>query len=197
MYFSNDLYPQHSNGNRSVYSESYFNPHAKINIIENKLSGTVGDDGLVIGGVGYIGNGGGGSFGAGSKTYNPSMSVPHTPLGTVRRNRLKLSRTPQFRTSSGDCSAAESNLNQQQQQHHLVDQQEQLYVKVGETNTLSSDVYMNWGKQEQQQQQQHHPNRSIYQPNHRQDTDKDMIYAPSGNRSVISYMSTNNRFDDV
>lgn len=217
MYFSNDLYPQ--TGNRSVYSESYFNPNAKINITENKLSNAgsalVGTCTSASGGIGS-----GGGFGintstvGNNSTYKASISVPHTPLGTIRRNRLKLSRIPQFRISFGDGAAENSNMNQQQQQQKLYDdQQEQLYVKVGETNPPSSDVYMNWGHQHQQehynnnnkhqQQQQEdehyeqHQNRSIYQQNHRQDIDNEMIYAPSGNRSIISYMSSNNRLDDV
>lgn len=148
-------------------------------------------------------------------TYTASVSVPHTPVGTIRRNRLKLSRMPQFRISFGDGGDS----------HHGTrpHQTEQLYVKVGETKPpppppLSSDVYMNWAQehdqhslqlsqhhqqqhnqQQQQQQPQHSPsNRSYQQQNHRQDMDdKDMIYVPSGNRSVISCLSANNRFDDV
>jgi len=49
--------------------------------------------------------------------------------------------------------------------------------------------------QQQQIQQQQQQNR--YHEKHRKDIDKDMIYAPSGNRSIISYVSANNRFDDV
>lgn len=246
MYFTSDLYhPQMATAtaagtaNRCVYSESYYNPKEKINITENRL---------------------------GSNTFNPSLSMPHTPFGTVRKNRFKLLRNPQFRISFGDGkgdgiggTATEIGVNgpddrqlsssiDHQSQH--MDQGEQLYVKVGETNIPSE--YNNWTSsshsiqmlnglnggiplsqqqqamakvhsqslsstsslsqhQQQPSQHSHTPNHSgsIYQNHHHHQyhhhhhrpttttTDKDMIYAPSGNRSVISYMSANNRFDDV
>lgn len=244
MYFTSDLYhPQMTTptaagtANRCVYSESYYNPKEKINITENRL---------------------------GSNTFNPSLSMPHTPFGTVRKNRFKLLRNPQFRISFGDgkgdgtgvtttqVGAIEPDDHQlsssidHQSQH--MEQGEQLYVKVGETNPPSE--YNNWTSsshsilnglnsgiplsQQQQampakmhpqslsstsslsQQQQHASTNSssgsIYQNHHHHQyqqyhhhhhhrpttaTDKDMIYAPSGNRSVISYMSANNRFDEV
>lgn len=176
MYFSNELYPQ---TNRSVYSESYFNPKEKVNITENKL-------------VNHC------------NTYNASVSVPQTPIGTIRRNRLKLSRMPNFRISFGDGINNQQQQQQtpppsQHQQSQLTEQQEQLYVKVGETDP-PSEVYVNWSQNQnhhhnQQQQQILQQNR--YHEKHRKDIDKDMIYAPSGNRSIISYVSANNRFDDV
>lgn len=210
MYFTNDLYPPSSN--LSIHSESYFNPKESINITENKLASN--------GGVNVYNN---------NNNKSTSVSVPHTPVGTIRRNRLKLSRMPQFRISFGDGG----------DNHHGTrpHQTEQLYVKVGETkpplqqpspmvlqksSTLSSsDVYVNWTQEhdqhslqlsqhyqqqqqiKQQQQQQFSSvsqptNRFYQQQNHRQDMDdKDMIYVPSGNRSVISCLSANNRFDDV
>ncbi|XP_037047604.1 protein sax-3 [Bradysia coprophila] len=177
MYFSNELYPQ---TNRGVYSESYFNPKDKVNITENKL-------------VNHC------------NTYNASVSVPQTPIGTIRPNRLKLSRMPNFRISFGDGINQQQqqqqqlshnhNLQQQQQQPQTTEQQEQLYVKVGETNP-PSEVYVNWSQnQNHRSQHQQQPNR--YHEKHRKDIDKEMIYAPSGNRSIISYVSANNRFDDV
>lgn len=244
MYFTSDLYPAAvpasaaSNGpngvigpNRYVYSESYYNPKEKINITENRL---------------------------GNNTFNPSVSMPHTPFGTVHKNRFKLLRNPQYRISFGDGvkdnggnDAGDNELQlqqheQHQQQQHLhqmddagmpMDQGEQLYVKVGETHPPNSNEYNNWAAGHhhhyhssqhhnhhhtvqmakvhgQHQQQQHqsssasHPHlahaksgsqSSIYQNHHHRpnESDKDMIYAPSGNRSVISYMSANGRFDDV
>lgn len=169
MYFSNELYPQ---TNRSVYSESYFNPKEKVNITENKL-------------VNHC------------NTYNASISVPQTPIGTVRRNRLKSSRMPNFRISFGD--GINSNHQQQQQQQQLQLPEEQLYVKVGETNP-PSEVYVNWSQNQNlhhNQQKQQIQQQSRHHEKHRKDVDKDVIYAPSGNRSIISYMSANNRFDDV
>lgn len=238
MYFTSDLYPAAvpaaatgANGNaiaanRYVYSESYYNPKEKINITENRL---------------------------GNNTFNPGMSMPHTPFGTIRKNRFKLLRNPQFRISFGDnakgnttsrddVTNAGDNASMPQQQHHLhhqigdanmpADHGEQLYVKVGETHPPNSNEYNNWaaghqhhhhhlhhhtmqlakvhGQHQQQQQASsasyphlQHANSSsqssIYQNHHHRsnDSDKDMIYAPSGNRSVISYMSANSRFDDV
>lgn len=111
---------------------------------------------------------------------------------------------PNFRISFGDGINSNNNQQQppplpptQQQQSQLTEQQEQLYVKVGETNP-PSEVYVNWS----QNQNHHHNQQQIQQQNryhekHRKDIDKDMIYAPSGNRSIISYVSANNRFDDV
>lgn len=175
MYFSNELYPQ---TNRGVYSESYFNPKEKVNITENKM-------------VNHC------------NTYNASISVPQTPIGTIRRNRLKLSRMPNFRISFGDgidSTNQQQQLQQQQQSSQLTDQQEQLYVKVGEINP-PSEVYVNWNQNQNQhhnqQQQQMQQQQNRYHEKHRKDIDKDMIYAPSGNRSIISYVSANNRFDDV
>lgn len=187
MYYTSDLYPPAAN--RYVYSESYYNPKEKINITENRL---------------------------GSNTFNPSISVPHTPFGTVRKNRFnKLLRNPQFRISFGDGAKSGDDRQPSEYQSQHPDHGEQLYVKVGETNLPSE--YNNWtpghppqlpnGQPGQPGQSMAHPQQqphthtapihsTIYQ-NHRQPSDKDMIYAPSGNRSVISYMSANNRFDDV
>lgn len=217
MYFTNDLYPPSSN--LSIHSESYFNPKERVNITENKLAN---------GGVNVYNNNN-------HNNNSTSVSVPHTPVGTIRRNRLKLSRMPQFRISFGDGGGGDKHNHGVTRPH----QTEQLYVKVGETkppsqqqpsplnlqqkqqqsSTLSSsDVYVNWAQEhdqhslqlsqhhhQQQQQQQYslvsQPTNQRYyqqQQNHRQDMDdKDMIYVPSGNRSVISCLSANNRFDDV
>lgn len=110
---------------------------------------------------------------------------------------------PNFRISFGDGlnsnNQQQQQLTQQQQKSQMIEQQEQLYVKVGETNP-PSEVYVNWSQNQnhhhnQQQQQMQQQNR--YHEKHRKDIDKDMIYAPSGNRSIISYVSANNRFDDV
>lgn len=160
-YFTSDLYPQSS---RCVYSESYFNPKEKINITENRL---------------------------GCNTFNPSVSMPHPAFGTIRKNRLKLLRNPQFRISFGDGKNNNNDAHSVSSVNNR--QQEQLYVKVGETNPPSTDEYnnTNWTPQ-----QQAHSNHSIYE-NHRQYTDKNMIYGPSGNRSVISCLSINKHFDDV
>lgn len=200
IYFSSDLY--HPQANRYVHSESYFNPKEKINITENRL---------------------------GCNTFNPNHVTAmssHTPFGTIRKNRLKLLRNPNFRigfndgksnTSINDINDSNGNLNQQQ---------EQLYVKIGEMNPTSNDIdynEMHWTHQQnkyqqrqpqsqheldsnvqptqlqssQQQQQPLPTNHSIYENHHHRPNDKDMIYAPSGNRSIINYMSSNKRFDDV
>lgn len=163
MYFTSDLYPQ---ANRCVYSESYFNPTEKINITENRL---------------------------GCNTLNPNVTMPHSAFGTIRKNRLKLLRNPQFRISFGENKngcASSPNVSATENQSY---QQEQLYVKVGETNPPSVDEQrgMHW-----MQMSANSSHNSIYE-NHRQNVDKDVIYAPSGNRSMISCMSSNKRFDDV
>lgn len=61
--------------NRSIHSDSYFNPREKITITENKLA----------------------------NTFNPNgSSVPHTPLlGTIRRTRLKFGRYPSNASDAG------------------------------------------------------------------------------------------------
>lgn len=135
--------------------------------------------------------------------------MPQTPLGTIRRNRLKLGRA-KLRTSFGDSDGNLAGCEGDSQQ-------EQLYVKVGEVNPSAvvseaspSYMYMNWGggggggvqqqlKESQQQQFYHHSQSkqpSIY---HRPDViaqplvsstmpavnkakakiDKDMIYGPA------------------
>lgn len=208
MYFASDLY--HPQANRYVHSESYFNPNEKINITENRL---------------------------GCQTFNPnhvtSMSPSHAPFGTIRKNRLKLLRNPNFRISFGDGKSSnsingdlnDSNGNVANAGDSQYNGQEQLYVKIGEMNPMENDSDYNgmrWLRpqmvhhqdlqsqqmqlqqvQSQQQQQLHqlphkaHSNHSIYENHQRQNSaDKDMIYAPSGNRSIISCMS-NKRFDDV
>lgn len=195
MYFTSDIY--HPQANRSVYSESYFNPKEKINITENRL---------------------------GCNTFNPTLSATsHTPFGTIKKNRLKLLRNPNFRISFGD---GKGNNNQEHDidPNQQLGQQEQLYVKIGETNPSTAGSYtnINWMQQHQyqyddeiQQQQQHqdqqqyetqaeqtqlqhnqHTNHIIYQ-NHRQNKDKDIIYAPSDNRNIINYINSNKRYDDV
>lgn len=183
MYFANDLYPhQATTTNRSVHSEAYFNPKERINIVENKMCN-------------------------GMYTYNPSKSVPHTPVGTIRRNRLKLFRTPNFRISFGEgggpSGVGVSGSNSNSDNHNLQSQEysgshqgeEQLYVKVGET-IPSSEAYVNWGHDPSMFQQQQQ--RSIYQSNYRQDNDKDVIYAPTENRNISNCMNSNtNRFNDV
>lgn len=78
---------------------------------------------------------------------------------------------------------------QQRQMHH--DQQQP-----------SPSCQSNQCMQQQQQQLSNssgQSSQSIYENHHRQNSsDKDMIYAPSsGNRSIISYMSSNKRFDEV
>lgn len=88
---------------------------------------------------------------------------------------------------------------QQRQMHHDQQQQQQ----------QSSPSYQSNQCMQQQQQHQHQQqlstssgqsSQSIYENHHRQNSasDKDMIYAPSSsNRSIISYMSSNKRFDEV
>lgn len=200
MYFASDLYnPQ----NRYVHSESYFNPKEKINITENRL---------------------------GCNTFNPNHAMSGQPFGTIRKNRLKLLRNPNFRIGLSDGKLNDSNgSNGNLTNSNGNGQQEQLYVKIGEMNPASSEYDysgMRWGNQQpvadtyhqrsmhydqthamqhQQQQQHQQPpqsnssssNQSIYENHHRQNSDKDMIYAPSANRSIISYMSSNKRFDEV
>lgn len=211
MYFASDLYQP--NGNRYVHSESYFNPKEKINITENRL---------------------------GCNTFNPNHVAAmssHTPFGTIRKNRLKLLRNPNFRIGFGD---GKSNMDLDDTNGNITNSndrpQEQLYVKIGEMNGSTNEIDYNgmqWAHQtekyqqrlpqmhhehesqqiqlqsNQQQQHQHqhqqqqpnraYSNQSIYENHHRQNnSDKDMIYAPSANRSIISnYMSSNKRFDDV
>ena len=200
MYFASDLYnPQ----NRYVHSESYFNPKEKINITENRL---------------------------GCNTFNPNHAMASAPFGTIRKNRLKLLRNPNFRIGLSDGKLNDSN-GSNGNLTNSNGQQEQLYVKIGEMNPASSEYDysgMRWGNQQQQHQQQqstdsyhqrppqiqHYEqthvmaaqqtpqsnsgssNQSIYENHHRQNSDKDMIYAPSANRSIISYMSSK-RFDEV
>lgn len=155
MYFTSDLYP--SDGGhyiRNVYSESYYNPKEKIS--ENHQ-------------IGHNSN-------TYSNTYNPSVSVPQTPIGTIRKNRFKL--TPaNYRISFGDGAECQSA---QQQQN------EQFYVKVGETNRNGTIDSMKWSQPN---------NRSLYSL--KNTPDKDVIYAPSANRSIISFMSSKNQSDDV
>lgn len=142
--------------NRSAYSDTYFNPSGhRINITENKL---VNISGMTDAGYGSAStststntNAGGG--GGNSATYRTSCSMPQTPLGTIRRNRLKLGRSKlrtSFGESDGNLAGCEGD-----------NQQEQLYVKVGEVNASagvlavsSSDVYMNWGGGGVQQMQE-------------------------------------------
>ncbi|XP_055601197.1 roundabout homolog 1-like [Uranotaenia lowii] len=133
MYYSGDLYPVVGiNGNRNVYSESYFNPAEKINITENKLASL----NVVASGMGYqlvpnhssssasssSSTGGGGNGGQGrpemGKIFNPnnsssaSQSMPQTPFGTIRKNRFKLARTPltnQLRINFGTADRGGDN----------------------------------------------------------------------------------------
>lgn len=191
MYYTNELYPngrmgapatngEGDNYSRNVYSESYYNPQEKISITENKLAGRF-----------YNNNN------HHQQQLQPSsVSVPHTPIGTIRRSRLKFGRPAHhnshqphnFHTSFGDGV----NDGSQPQQHYQnngeangPNQQEQLYIKIGETTRNGS---MNWS----------HLNRNLYQ-NHESlggssaggggAGAKDIIYAPAGNRSLLSYTS--------
>lgn len=52
-------------------------------------------------------------------------------------------------------------------------------------------------QQQQQQQLSQPPHQSSVYENHHRPNDKDMIYAPSANRNIINYMSSNKRFDEV
>ena len=130
-------YGNYGNYGRNVHSESYFNPNDKINITENKLANNM---------------------------YNPSMSVPQTPLGSMRNNnRFKMA------LYNGDSKMGSVNSLGGQQK-------EQFYIKVGELNPNQT-----WNNHQ-----------NIYQNSMgsigSQNDPKNKVYLPS-NRSVISYRS--------
>lgn len=174
-FFNHEQYQQQQLGNRSAYSDTYFNPTGhRINITENKL---VNISGLTDAGYGSASTSTSTNTNAGSNisattnnsaTYRTSCSMPQTPLGTIRRNRLKLGRA-KLRTSFGDSDGNLAGCEGDSQQ-------EQLYVKVGEVNPTaavvlaaaasSSDVYMNWGGGVQQMHDMKHKHFYEPQPKH-------------------------------
>lgn len=191
VYFNGEMYPQ---ANRCVYSESYYDPNeakATARITENRL---------------------------GCNTFNPSVGTHGTAFGTIRKNRLKILRNPHFRISFGDNKGINAP-NGNHQQHHQQQQQlqqleqtschnEQLYVKIGETNPPTADEFtaLNWMQSSSNQStyQMHQPlqriahsNHNVYENRRPNNTDKDVIYAPSGNRSIINCMNSNKHFDNV
>ncbi|XP_055539086.1 roundabout homolog 2-like [Wyeomyia smithii] len=234
------------NYGRNVYSESYFNPGEKINITENKLaslkndkgnnnnSSNITSNGTSNGGYQLVPNhsgssassssssgGGGGGRSETSKIFHPSShSVPHTPFGTIRKNRFKLARTPinnlriSFGTADrgnggggpGEDAGSEYGNQQQYQQHQQQSQrkkmsslnnlgaQEQLYIKIGETNPNNANswnghlanIYQN-------------SVRSVRPPEQAIDGDGEgeAVYHPTGNRSVISYRSASEYGENV
>lgn len=203
MYFAGDMY--HPQLNRYVHSESYFNPKEKINITENRL---------------------------GCNTFNPNHHMmamsTQTAFGTLhgKQQRMKLLRNPaNFRIGAPMAGKSNDNINDNTDGNDTDggQQQEQLYVKIGEMNPTSNGIDyggMQWmqhqhnkyqlrhisneadtntppmqlqSQTQSQLQEQSNAHENHYRPNN----DKDMIYAPSVNRNLINYMSSNKRFDEV
>lgn len=203
MYFAGDMY--HPQLNRYVHSESYFNPKEKINITENRL---------------------------GCNTFNPNHHMmamsTHTAFGTLhgKQQRMKLLRNPaNFHIGAPMAGKSNDNINDNTDGNDTDggQQQEQLYVKIGEMNPTSNGIDyggMQWmqhqhnkyqlrhisneadtntppmqlqSQTQSQLQEQSNAHENHYRPNN----DKDMIYAPSVNRNLINYMSSNKRFDEV
>ncbi|XP_053694709.1 roundabout homolog 2-like [Sabethes cyaneus] len=166
-----------------------------------------------------------------SKIFQPSSShsVPHTPFGTIRKNRFKLARTPinnlrisfgsTGRATSGGGSGAledagseygnQQQYQQQQQQSQRkkmsslnnLGAQEQLYIKIGETNPNNANswnghlanIYQNSARSMRPRE----PNGDVGGGNGDGDGEGDAVYHPTGNRSVISYRSASEYGEDV
>ncbi|EAT32721.1 AAEL015056-PA [Aedes aegypti] len=244
MYYNTESYPVNGSNNagpgsgsygaRNVFSESYFNPSEKINITENKLASlnANGSNSSPVangnGGYQLVPNHSGSSASSSSssgvgigrsetaKIFHPSHSVPHTPFGTIRKNRLKLTRPPinnlriSFGTSgnnnnSGDAGNEYGNQHHQQstqqnQQNHKkkmsslnnLGAKEQLYIKIGETNPNNTG---SWNGHLANIYQ--NASESMVGKAHPSSGEGEAVYHPTGNRSVISYRSASEYGDGV
>ncbi|XP_065081068.1 roundabout homolog 2-like [Ochlerotatus camptorhynchus] len=227
------------NYGRNVYSESYFNPGEKINITENKLASLNNNSSVsaVSGNGGYqlvpnhsgssasssSSSAGGGGRSEMTKIFHPSLSVPHTPFGTIRKNRLKLARPPinnlrinfgaaASSTGSGDAGNEYGNQHHHQQQQQQQQQQnhkkkmsslnnlgtkEQLYIKIGETNP-SNNTTNSWnGHLANIYQNAASESLAVKAPSTTTAGEGEAVYHPTGNRSVISYRSASEYGDGV
>ncbi|XP_021701765.1 roundabout homolog 1 [Aedes aegypti] len=245
MYYNTESYPVNGSNNagpgsgsygaRNVFSESYFNPSEKINITENKLASlnASGSNSSPVangnGGYQLVPNHSGSSASSSSssgvgigrsetaKIFHPSHSVPHTPFGTIRKNRLKLTRPPinnlriSFGTSGNNNNGGDAgneygnqhhqqSTQQNQQQNHKkkisslnnLGAKEQLYIKIGETNPNNTG---SWNGHLANIYQ--NASESMVGKSHPTSGEGEAVYHPTGNRSVISYRSASEYGDGV
>lgn len=160
-----------------------------------------------------------------AKIFHPSHSVPHTPFGTIRKNRLKLVRPPinnlriNFGTAVSNTGSADAgneygnqhHQQQQQQQNHKkkmsslnnLGTKEQLYIKIGETNpsnNSSNNTTNSWnGHLANIYQNAASESLALKAPSTTTTTtgEGEAVYHPTGNRSVISYRSASEYGDGV
>lgn len=205
MYFASDLYnPQ----NRYVHSESYFNPKEKINITENRLGCNTFNPNHVTA----------------MASNTPFGTIRKNRLKLLRNPHFRIGQSDGKLNDSNDSNGnlTNSNANGQQEQLYVkigemnptsseydysgirwATQQQQQHQQSIDQYHHQRPMQQHYEQSSQAMQQQTpqsnngSSNQSIYENHHRQNSDKDMIYAPSANRSIISYMSSNKRFDEV
>lgn len=214
MYFASDLYnPQ----NRYVHSESYFNPKEKINITENRLGCNTFNPNQVTAMASHTPFGtirknrlkllrnhpnfriglGDGKFHGDSNDTNGNLTNSN---GNGQQEQLYV-KIGEMNPTSSEYDYSGMRWAQQPDQY----QQRPMHHDHQQSQPMQSQSPQLPQQQQQHQHQQQlsnssgsgHSNQSIYENHHRQNSDKDMIYAPSGNRSIMSYMSSNKRFDEV
>jgi roundabout, axon guidance receptor 2 len=214
IHFPNEHYPLANRPTycRNVYSESYYNPKEKIHITENQLaahdnllalpqapilkttptsSSTSRKNRLKLKPLQNI------HIGVGLNTDNYNNS---TSPNILQQALSSTSSTSSTTTASMPTTTSLKNNHHHQQQHQP--SEEQFYIKVGETNnpTNGNDI-MKWNTSQQQHQlQQEDENdydNNMYVHNNQDCRDKNVIYAPSGNRSLISYRSPKDYSDNV
>jgi roundabout, axon guidance receptor 2 len=223
-HYPSDLYPlaNRSTYCRNVYSESYYNPKEKIHITENQLashdhllgapqpkltpnsSSTSRKNRLKL-----------------KPLQNVHITLPTDAYGPSNHSSQSGGSTQQALSSTSSTSStttasmppAPASLNKSTYHHQFPQQQqpcdEQFYIKVGDTNTGTMAQWNIGGHS----QPNHNVNdgdddddvgyeNNVYVHNNNssgsQDTrDKNVIYAPSGNRSLISYRSQKDYPDNV
>jgi hypothetical protein len=191
MFYKTDIHPQHngSNGkiiqnnyNRSIHSESYCNNsnnanNNRVNVVENRMANTMMPN-----------------------MFNQQLQQQNRlhneiKIGTSKRNRLKLMKPQNIR-------------------NYFSNPGEQLYVKVGEVNQvgphssssqhtpLSQNGSINWSQKNfniYENQMHNHMNGATVTQNEPEESNhvnandadednKDYMY--TGNRSIMSYMSS-------
>lgn len=214
MYFASDLYnPQ----NRYVHSESYFNPKEKINITENRLGCNTFNPNHHASAMASNT-----PFGTIRKNRLRLLRNPHFRIGHSDNklnddtndsngnstNSNANGQQEQLYVKIGEMNPASSEYDysgmrwtqqhqEQQQQQQLQEQQQQQSDQYHQ-RPMYHDHSQPPMQSQSAQQNNAQSNQSIYENHHRQNSDKDMIYAPSANRNIISnYITSNKRFDEV